>query len=232
MGLVVGVVALLLVAGGVALLVRGRVAMSQRFSFPILRRVRVEDQREMVHAIAVWTENLRDAISASTGLEQAISSTARHSPQVIEPHLQALIASMKYRSLEDSLRDFAAALSHPTSDFVVVSLLTSLRHPTRDLVSLLSHLSECARAECDLYLRIWVSRARSRAAVRIINWSVAVFTLGLVLFQPGYISPFFTTQGFFFLVVIGICFSGGLLWLRQFTTLDLPNRFLESGVSS
>ncbi len=55
------------------------------------QRVTVEDQQEIVRAIAVWTENLRDAISVASGLEQAISSTVGHSPQAIESHVQQLV---------------------------------------------------------------------------------------------------------------------------------------------
>ena len=192
-------------------------------------RVSIDDQQELVRAIAVWTENLRDAISASSGLEQAITSTALHAPRVIEPHLQFLVSSMKYRPLADCLRDFAEAIANPTADFVIASLLVSLQHPTRDMSALLTHLSECARAECDLYLRVWVSRARSRTSVRIITFSVVLFSLGLVLLNPGYVKPFFTVQGSAFLLCICLCFGVGLTWLHRMTTLELPHRFLEPG---
>jgi Flp pilus assembly protein TadB len=194
-----------------------------------LRRVSIDDQQEIVRAIAVWTENLRDAISASTGLEQAIAATSLHAPLAIETHLQRLASSMKYRPLAECLREFAAALANPTSDFVVASLLVSLQHPTRDMSGLLTHLSECARAECDLYLRVWVSRARSRTSVRIITFSVVVFSVGLILFNPTYIQPFFSRQGSVFLVGVCLCFAVGLTWLHRMTTLRLPHRFLEPG---
>jgi Flp pilus assembly protein TadB len=193
------------------------------------RRVSIDDQQEVVRAIAVWTENLRDAISASTGLEQAIASTSLHAPQAIEPYLQRLASAMKYQQLADCLKEFAEALANPTSDFVVASLLVSLQHPTRDMAGLLTHLSECARAECDLYLRVWVSRARARTSVRIITFSVVVFSVGLILFNPTYIQPFFSRQGIFFLVGVSLCFVVGLTWLHRMTTLRLPHRFLEVG---
>lgn len=193
------------------------------------RRVDVDEQREIVRAIAVWTEDLRDAISASSGLEQAITSTAAYAPAPINSHLQRLVGSLKYRPLDECLRDFATSIANPTSDFVVASLLVSLRHPTRDLSSLLTHLSECARAECDLYLRIWVSRARSRTSVRIITLSVATFSFGLVIFNPGYVQPFFTSQGFLFLFGICLCFAVGLTWLRRISTLEPVERFLHPG---
>jgi hypothetical protein len=110
----------------------------------------------------------------------------------------------------------------------VASLLIASRHQTRDFAALLTHLSECARAECDLYLRVWVSRARTRTAVRIINYSVAGFCLGLLILNPAYVAPFLTTQGGFFLALTATCFAFALAWLRQITTLKVPQRFLNT----
>lgn len=194
----------------------------------IFFRVNVEDQRELIHAVAVWTENLRDAISASSGIEQAIIASGHFPPPAIEEQVRRLVAALRYNTIDDALHKFAEGIATPTSDFVVASLLIAVRHQTRDFASLLTHLSECARAECDLYLRVWVSRARSRTAVRIINYSVAIFALGLVLLNPAYVVPFFTREGLLFLFLVVTCFVGGLLWLRQLTTLQLPQRFLDT----
>lgn len=194
---------------------------------PRAQRVNVDDQREIVRAIAVWTENLRDAISASSGLEQAISSTAAYAPVAIEAPLQRLVGSMKYQPAEDCLRDFADALANPTSDFVIAALIVSMKHPTRDFSSLLSHLSDCARAECDLYMRIWVSRARSRTSRRVITVSVIAFSAGLAVFNPNYLRPFATANGFVFLVGICGCFASGLIWLHHISTLPAAQRFLH-----
>jgi tight adherence protein B len=191
------------------------------------RRVKVENQQEIVRSIAVWTENLRDAISASSGLEQAITSTAAQAPAAIEVHIHRLVGSMKYRPLDECLRDFANSLANPTSDFVVTALLVSLKHQTRDIAALLTHLSECARSECDLYMRVWVSRARARTSVRIINSAVLIFSLGLALLNPTYIRPFFTAPGFLVLMLVIISFVAGLMWLHQITTLDTSHRFLH-----
>jgi len=193
------------------------------------QRVTVEDQQEIVRAIAVWTENLRDAISAAAGLEQAIASTVGHSPLAIESHVQQLVGSMKYRPIDECLHDFARGLANPTSDFVIAALLVSLQHPTRDLIGLLTQLSDCARAECNLYQRVWISRARSRTSARIINGSVMAFTLGLIILNPKYVQPFLSGQGLVVLVGIASCFISGLYWLHLITTLEMPPRFLHHG---
>ena len=195
-------------------------------------RVAVDDQRAVVEAVAVWTENLRDSMTASSGIEQAIADTARHAPEIISEEVGRLVASLRYRRIDDALREFAEALGNPTSDFVVAALILSVGHHTSDFTGLLTHLSDAARAETDLYTRIWVSRARSRTAVRIISGSVVSFVVGLLLLNPLYLRPFLTPAGLVALAGICLSFGCGLLWLRSMTTLDAPPRFLLQGTVS
>ena len=193
----------------------------------VKRSGKADDQRELVEAIATWTENLRDTISASSGLEQAIFATENHSPRILNTAVQRLVASLRYGTLEDGLRRFADDVSHPTCDFVVAALVTSAQHQTRDIGQLLSHLSECARSECHLYLRIWVSRARSRTAVKIITVAVGAFVSGLLILNRPYLSPFFSAEGgVVFMGVMGI-FTFALLWLHRMAQIRTPARFLS-----
>ena len=185
-------------------------------------------QRQRVEAIATWTESLRDTMSAATGLQQAIIATAVHAPPSIEKPLQRLVASLRYESLEIALRRFADDVDHPTCDFVVAALTTSSRHQTRDLVTLLGHLSECARAECHLYLRIWVSRARSRTAVRIITVVVAMFVAGLFAFNRSYLTPFASFEGVGVAVVVATLFMSSLVWLARIADVRTPDRILSN----
>jgi tight adherence protein B len=197
-----------------------------------VKRRRAEDQRALVEAIATWTENLRDTISASSGLEQAIIATEHHSPRALAPAVQRLVASLRYGSLEDGLRRFADDVAHPTCDFVVAALITSSQHQTRDVGQLLGHLSDCARAECHLYLRIWVSRARSRTAVRIITGAVATFVVGLVALNPVYLAPFFSTEGALVFVCVAVCFVLALVWMQNIARIRTPARFLTGRLES
>jgi hypothetical protein len=129
-------------------------------------------------------------------------------------------------NLEDGLRRFADDVSHPTCDFVVAALITSSQHQTRDVGQLLGHLSDCARAECHLYLRIWVSRARSRTAVRIITGAVATFVAGLVVLNPVYLRPFFSMEGALVFVCVLVCFVLALVWMQNIARIRTPARFL------
>lgn len=186
------------------------------------------NQQELVEAVASWTENLRDVITASSGLQEAIIATSQFPPQVIRKEVQRLAASLRYQPLEVSLREFAEEVAHPTCDFVVAALIIASKNQARDIAPLLSHLSDCARSECDLYVRIWVSRARSRTAVKIVTGAVVFFFVGMLLFSSAYLAPFFSVQGAFVLSVIAFIFVFSLQWMSRIAQIDLPQRFLST----
>ena len=229
MELILWIVSGLVVAGGALTAVRGSggvAAVSGALHDHTVRRCQADDQRALVEAVATWTENLRDTISASSGLEQAIIATELHSPRAISVPVRRLVASLRYGSLEDGLRRFADDVAHPTCDFVVAALITTAQHQTRDLGQLLGHLSDCARSECHLYLRIWVSRARSRSAVRIITGTVGTFIAGLVVFNRPYLTPFASAEGIVVAFCILLSFGFAIWWLQRIAQIRTPARFL------
>ena len=187
-----------------------------------------DDQRVLVEAIASWTESLRDTISAAAGLEQAIIATENHCPRAIAEPVQRMVASLRYGTFEDSLRRFADDVAHPSCDFVVAALITASAHHSRDLAQLLGHLAECSRSECELYLRIWVSRARTRASVRIISGTIAVFGLGLIVFNVGYLQPFLTREGLVVFLFVAGCFASALYWMSRIARVETPARLLAT----
>ena len=230
MELVLWIISALVVAGGALMALRGSggvVMVSGALQHHSVRRRQADDQRALVEAVATWTENLRDTISASSGLEQAIIATELHSPRAISAPVRRLVASLRYGSLEDGLRRFADDVAHPTCDFVVAALITTAQHQTRDLGQLLGHLSDCARSECHLYLRIWVSRARSRSAVRIISGTVGTFIGGLILFNRSYLAPFASAQGISVAICISLSFGFAIWWLQRIAQIPTPARFLS-----
>lgn len=189
-------------------------------------RPTVEDQRELVEAVAVFTELLRDSVAAAAGLEQAISITAEACPARLIAHVRRLVARLQYGRLDDALRQFAGEVGHPSCDFVVAALLTSLGNQTRELGSLLSHLSESTREECRLYMRVWVSRARTRTAVRIVSGCLAVFVAGLTLLNPGYLGAYSSPVGMAVLLTVAAGFASGLLLLDRLARFSPAARII------
>jgi len=184
------------------------------------------DDRVLVDAIAVWTEQLRDMLAGSSGLEQTITSTVPHAPSVLREPLERLAVSMSYSSLPQALNRFAREVDHPTADFVVAALSTAATRQVRELGTLLGHLASCARDEARMHTRIWVGRSRTRSAVKIIACVVTVFVGGLVLISPDYLAPYRSAEGQVVLSAVVLVFFGALFLMQRLSLIVSPDRFV------
>lgn len=191
------------------------------------RAIRPRDEQELVEAIATWTEQVRDTLSAASGLEQAIGASVVHAPRVLRAPLERLAAHAAYGSLGDGLRRFADEVDHPTADFVVAALSTAHEHQARELGQLLSHVAECARSESRMRSRVWVGRARTRSAVRIVAGVVVTFVVGLVLFNRAYLEPYSNAGGQAVLAVVLATFGLGLSLMHRMSQIEVPERFVR-----
>jgi Flp pilus assembly protein TadB len=190
------------------------------------RPVTQRDERELVEAVATWTEQIRDTLAGAHGLEEAIIAASQRSPAAIEGAVNRLTAYMAYGRLEDGLRRFAADIDHPTADFVVAALSTANQFQARDITQLLGHVAQCARDESRMRSRVWVSRARTRSAIRIIAAVVVLFTAGLTIFNRGYLEPYSTTDGQIVLGVVLATFAAALVLMHKMSVISMPRRFI------
>lgn len=185
------------------------------------------DEQILVEAIASWTEQLRDTLAGSHGLEQVIIATAPHAPLAIAPAVERLSVFITYGSLSDGLRRFAEDVDHPTADFVMAALVTASQHQARDIGLLLGHLAQCARDEGRMRTRVWVGRARTRSAVRIITTVVALFVGGLFSFNRKYLEPYSSVTGQLILGFILIGFAFALFMMHNMSRIEAPERFIR-----
>jgi len=185
------------------------------------------DEQALVEAIASWTEQLRDTLAGSHGLEQVIIATAPHAPLAIASAVERLSIFISYGSLSDGLRRFAEDVDHPTADFVTAALVTASQHQARDIGLLLGHLAQCARDEGRMRTRVWVGRARTRSAVRIITTVVALFVGGLFIFNREYLEPYSSVSGQFILGVILVGFAIALFMMQNMSRIETPERFIR-----
>jgi Flp pilus assembly protein TadB len=190
------------------------------------RQRRRRDEQALVEALAIWTDQLRDMLAGSNGLEQTIIATAPHAPAILRQPLERLVATMSYTPLAQALDRFADDVNHPTADFIVSALSTAATRQVRELGVLLGHLSTCARDEARMHVRVWVGRARTRSSVRIIAGVIIVFVGGLAMFSPRYLEPYQTAQGQIVLSLVILTFAGALLSMQRLAALVVPERFV------
>lgn len=191
----------------------------------------LRDERAFVDALATWTEQLRDTLAGAHGLEEAIFATAPRAPKELKSEIQRLVAHMTYGSTSQGLRQFADDLDHPTADFVVSALLTATQYQARDLVTLLTHVADCARDEGRMRSRVWVSRARTRSSVRIIIGVVVAFVAGLFLFSADYLTPYSSINGQLILFSICLVFATAFFLMQKMSQVAMPERFVRKRVA-
>lgn len=189
-------------------------------------RGRAQREQAVVEAVATWAEQLRDTMSAASGLEHAVTATARLANGPLAPSLMRLAQRLDHEPLTIAVRGFADDVRHPSADFVAAALITATEHEARDVATLLGHLAVSARDEARLRRRVWVGRARTRSASRLIAGVVVVVVGGLQLLNPAYLEPYTDATGQVVLAGILGVFTGALVAMERLSRFGLPERFM------
>jgi tight adherence protein B len=170
-----------------------------------------------VEAVAVWTEMLRDMMTAASGLEEAIVASARTDvvPEPIRAEVSALAARLGARwSFRAALQAFGDDLADPSADKVIVALALAREQRVRNLSEMLSALARSTREHVAMRLRVETERAKTRASARFITvFSLAMVGL-LLVFSRAYLEPFGSPLGQLVLLVVAGLFAGAYLWMH------------------
>jgi Flp pilus assembly protein TadB len=200
------------------------------YALPSLLAGRGERTRQVARteAVAGWAEMLRDTLSASAGLEQAILATAPVAPGPIRIEVLNLAERLGRERLVPALRQFATELADPTGDLVVAALVLASGNEARRLADLLGSLATAARDQAAMQLRVEAGRARIRTSSRVVLGATLTFAGGLIILNRSFLSPFGTPLGQFMLAVIGLLFAGAFVWLSRLGRPTVPDRFLAA----
>jgi hypothetical protein len=170
-----------------------------------------QDVTRRAEAVAVWTELLRDALTGSAGLAEAIVTTAGVAPQAIRVpagHLADRI--MSGVTMDTALRLFASEVDDPSADEVVCALRLVATSRAQRLVDLLGSLADSTRDVVAMRLRVEASRSSARSGVRMVMCFSVGFLALLTVVARSYLSPFGSIDGQFILAVVGACYAAGL----------------------
>lgn len=176
------------------------------------------EQRQILklEALAMWTESLRDLISANAGLERAIPQSTTEAPEAIRDELKRLKGLLKHNvPLQLALLSLSAELNDASADKVIGALIGSARRRGTGLSSVLSDLAVSARAELDQQRRITHGRASMRRGVQLVVLVVIAFAVYLVVAGGDYIKPYDTAAGQAALAVVVGLFGVAFFWMRK-----------------
>lgn len=185
-----------------------------------------DDEIAKVEAIATWTEQVRDTLAASAGLQQALIVTAQRPPAAIEVELLRF-SRRAGRDLAGSLRQLGADVAHPAADLVIAGLLAAIEMDAGRIGELLGRLASTARSEASMRVRVEVGRARIRTSMRIV--AVAILgTVGLlVVFGDGLLDAYDSLGGQLWLLLIGLVFVVAIVVSKQLAQIPQPDRFVS-----
>lgn len=180
-----------------------------------------------LEALATWTESLRDTIAGAVGLEQAIPATAANAGATIRSSLNLLVDRLRIREpLPEALIHFAEDLDDPSADVICSALVLNAQLRGPGLRDVLGALAQSTREELDMRRRIAASRRSIRRSVKLITIIVLAVMGGLAVFNDRYVEPYTTWEGQLVLVVVGLLFAAGLLWMRKLSQPQKLSRFL------
>ncbi|WP_353952487.1 type II secretion system F family protein [Knoellia sp. S7-12] len=209
----------LLVAGATGWVVAVLVVPAAAAGLPVLLSAPPASAKiDRLEAMEEWTRSLSGVLTAGVGLEQALISTLRSTPDPIRPEVTRLASRLRARwTTEDALRAFADDLDDATGDVVAANLILGARRRGAGLASVLNALAESVAADVRARREIEADRAKPRATARWVTL-ITVSVLAFLALTGEYVAPFGTPLGQVLLVLLLSLYVATLVWMRRMAT--------------
>lgn len=183
-------------------------------------------------AIASWSEQLRDIIGTSSGLQEAISASSRVAPAVLRDDVRTLAVEQRRLAFGDAIRRFAARVDDPAADQVALALLLAAERRGQSLAAVLDDVAIAAREEATMMDRTETSRAQSYNESLAVTSIVLVMFVGMLVFNRAYLEAFDSLAGQTVLGVVGIGWGFAFVTLVQLSKVRRPDRLLSLTTAS
>ncbi|NUK27887.1 type II secretion system F family protein [Streptomyces lunaelactis] len=179
-----------------------------------------------LEALGEWTQRLSDVIRLGFGLQQALTSSRKNAPPLLEREVAELAEKLQAGwHPREALEDFANQLDDVTADKACAALTLCANDPGPGLAQALEDLAVSVREEVAERRKIEADRAKSRTAVR---W-MTIITVLIVLAGfavPTYTAPYASAVGQLVLALLSGAFTAVLVWMRSLASHRPVPRFL------
>lgn len=183
-------------------------------------------------AMEAWSRQLADVLTAGTGIEDALLTTAGDPPPAIAAEVTALGRRLEFRTpTEDALRAFADELAHPLGDTITAALILASGVRGRGLHDVLTALADTVAKDVAMQRETDAERATHRTTAIWVVVALGAYTVFAVA-NRAYVAPFATMLGQMMLALVAALYAGTLGWLHRLASPAPAHRFLPASARS
>lgn len=189
-----------------------------------------EQELKRLEAMEEWVRSIAGVLTAGVGLEQALITSLRSTPEAIKPEIARLVGRLRSRwDTPTALRLLADDLDDTTGDLIAANLLLGARRRGGGLAPILDALAESVGQEVRARREIEADRAKPRSNARLIT-GISVAVLGFLAFSGDYVAPYGSPFGQALLLVLLVCYVAALVWMRVMARGKPMPRFIGTQV--
>lgn len=189
-----------------------------------------QDELRRLEAMEEWLRSVSGVLTAGVGLEQALMTSLRSTPEPIRPEISRLVGRLRSRwGTVPALRMLADDLDDPTADLIVANLVLGAERRGPGLATVLESVAQSVAEDVKGRREIEADRAKPRSNARLIT-GISVAVLGFLAFTGEYVAPYGSPFGQVLLLVLLAGYVAALLWMRVMTRDKALPRFIGSAV--
>ena len=180
-----------------------------------------------IEAYSQWAEQIRDLVSASGSLFEAVRLSAANAPARLRPSVTNMTALARTLGLPHALEWFAAEMRSPFADRLVLGLKIAWDSGAR-VTEAFESTARAMRNEVEMRRRNEVANSRTwTQVVAILGVTVVAVTLMFIV-NRSFFDPFGTLTGQMVLVAVGILIFGNVFWVLKLSAAGMPVRLLSN----
>ena len=184
-----------------------------------------------LEAMEEWTRSLAGILTAGAGLEQALVSTLRSTPEPLQGAVTRLVARLRARwTTQAAVRAFADDLNDPTADIIAANLLLGAQRRGDGLATVLEGLAESVSLDIRSRRQVEADAAKPRTTARWVT-IITIVVLAALFFTGTYVEPYKSGLGQVVLLCLLAAYAGVLVWMKRVAAGPKAPRFLGDKAS-
>lgn len=178
-------------------------------------------------ALVEAISQLRNAIRAGLGVEEALAGLAQHGPELLRLEFAALVRQSRLEGFQPALAALRERLSFPLFDTVAISLALNDRVGGRHVSQILDRLAHATREQVRTARELQAHQARNVLAARVVAAVPLLVLLAVRRLNPGYLALFATPTGQLLLAGCVASIAFGYLAMLRVARLPEEGRVLR-----